>query len=71
MTDLRNNDRHALVGEESDPILKMVMTPDQSSIWVATSGSSLNNWVGIYIFNTYLSSLKLKFYLVLHGNLYL
>lgn len=45
MTELRNPDRYSVICEESAPILKMTMTPDQSSIWVATSESTINNWV--------------------------
>lgn len=45
MTDLRIQDRRVLVCEESAPILKMVMTPDQGSLWVATSESCIKNWV--------------------------
>ena len=45
MTELRNPDRYTVICEESAPILKMTMTPDQSSIWVATSESTINNWV--------------------------
>ncbi|XP_043272942.1 WD repeat-containing protein 48 [Venturia canescens] len=44
MTELRNPDRYTVICEESAPILKMTMTPDQSSIWVATSESTINNW---------------------------
>ncbi|XP_024938013.1 WD repeat-containing protein 48 isoform X2 [Cephus cinctus] len=44
MTELRNPDRYTVICEEKAPILKMAMTPDQSSIWVATSESTINNW---------------------------
>ncbi|KAJ8676725.1 hypothetical protein QAD02_012512 [Eretmocerus hayati] len=44
MTELRNPDKFTVIAEEKAPILKMVMTPDQSSIWVATSDSTINNW---------------------------
>lgn len=44
MTDLRNPDRRILICEESEPILKMISTPDQTGIWVATSASSIKNW---------------------------
>lgn len=44
MTDLRNPDKFTVVCEENAPILKMVMMPDQSSIWVATSDSTIKNW---------------------------
>lgn len=45
MTELSYADRYTVICEEKAPILKMVMTPDQSSIWVATSESTINNWV--------------------------
>ncbi|KAK7864940.1 hypothetical protein R5R35_004930 [Gryllus longicercus] len=45
MTDLRNTERYTLICEESAPVLKMAMTPDQGSLWVATSDSSIRNWV--------------------------
>ncbi|XP_063987796.1 WD repeat-containing protein 48 [Diachasmimorpha longicaudata] len=45
MTELRNPDRYTVICEERAPVLKMVMTPDQSSIWVATSESTINNWL--------------------------
>lgn len=38
-------ERYTVICEEKAPVLKMVMTPDQSSIWVATSDSTINNWV--------------------------
>ncbi|XP_043462257.1 WD repeat-containing protein 48 [Leptopilina heterotoma] len=44
MTELKNPQRYSLICEEKAPILKMVMTPDQSSIWVATSESTINNY---------------------------
>ena len=46
MTELRNSEKMTIICEEKAPILKMIMTPDQSSIWVATSDSTINNWVG-------------------------
>jgi hypothetical protein len=45
MTDLRIPERRVLICEESAPILKMVMAPDQGSLWVATSESCIKNWV--------------------------
>lgn len=45
MTDIRLPERRVLICEETDPVLKMVMTPDQNSLWVATSSSSIKNWV--------------------------
>lgn len=45
MTDIRLPERRVLICEETDPVLKMVMTPDQCSLWVATSSSSIKNWV--------------------------
>lgn len=41
-------ERYTVICEEKAPVLKMVMTPDQSSIWVATSESTINNWVLLY-----------------------
>ena len=43
MTALRNPEKFTVIYEEKAPILKMVMTPDQSNIWVATSFSPINN----------------------------
>jgi len=45
MTELSYAERYTVICEEKEPILKMAMTPDQSSIWVATSESTINNWV--------------------------
>lgn len=45
MTELSYAERYTVICEEKAPILKMAMTPDQSSIWVATSESTINNWV--------------------------
>ncbi|XP_071554864.1 WD repeat-containing protein 48 isoform X1 [Temnothorax nylanderi] len=44
MTELSYAERYTVICEEKAPILKMAMTPDQSSIWVATSESTINNW---------------------------
>ncbi|CAB0033638.1 unnamed protein product [Trichogramma brassicae] len=44
MTELRNPDKSVVICEEKAPILKMIMSPDQLSIWVATSDSTINNW---------------------------
>ncbi|KYM99820.1 PREDICTED: WD repeat-containing protein 48 [Cyphomyrmex costatus] len=44
MTELCYAERYKVICEEKAPILKMIMTPDQSSIWVATSDSTINNW---------------------------
>ncbi|PSN54916.1 WD repeat-containing protein 48, partial [Blattella germanica] len=38
MTDLRNTERRVLICEESAPVLKMVMTPDQGSLWLVIKG---------------------------------
>ena len=44
VTDLRS-ESHALVCEESAPILKMLLTPpDNNSLWVATTESCLKRW---------------------------
>lgn len=45
MTELRSTDKCTVICEEKAPILKMAMTPDQTSLWVATSESTINNWV--------------------------
>jgi WD repeat-containing protein 48 len=45
MTELRNPEKFTVICEEKSPILKMVMTPDQSNIWIATSDSTINSWV--------------------------
>lgn len=45
MTELSHPEKSVVICEEKEPILKMAMTPDQSSIWVATSESTINNWV--------------------------
>lgn len=47
MTDLRCSDRRVLVCEESEPVLKMILTPDQTGIWVATSASAIKLWVSL------------------------
>ncbi|CAH0752631.1 unnamed protein product [Bemisia tabaci] len=45
MTDLRNMSKPpVLVCTEKAPVLKMVTTPDQAGIWVATSESDINYW---------------------------
>ncbi|XP_046745903.1 WD repeat-containing protein 48 [Diprion similis] len=44
MTELRATEKCTVICEENAPILKMAMTPDQSSLWVATSESTINNW---------------------------
>lgn len=44
MTELRYPDKMSVICEENAPILKMILTPDQSSIWVATCDSTINNW---------------------------
>lgn len=43
-TDLRNIEVRALIGEETAPVLKMLLTPDGQSIWVSTTDSSIKNW---------------------------
>jgi len=45
MTDLRNPDRRVLICEETDPVLKIILSPDQNSIWVSTAGCDIKNWV--------------------------
>lgn len=43
MTDLRS-ERHALVCEETAPVLKMVLQPESNSLWVSTTESSVKKW---------------------------
>lgn len=47
MTDLKNPNKVQLICNELAPVVKMVTTPDMSSIWVATSESSINCWVSL------------------------
>ena len=44
LTDLRATDKHTLVCRETSPVLRMVMTPDQAGLWVATSESTIRHW---------------------------
>lgn len=44
LTDLRATEKHTLVCRETSPVLRMVMTPDQAGLWVATSESSIKHW---------------------------
>lgn len=44
LTDLRQTDKHTLVCQEEAPILKMILTPDQQGLWVATSDSTIRHW---------------------------
>jgi len=44
LTDLRQVDRHSLVCRETAPILRMVLTPDQSGLWISTSESHIKHW---------------------------
>ncbi|KAF4521366.1 hypothetical protein B566_EDAN006955 [Ephemera danica] len=44
ITDLRQTEHKAIVCEESASVLRLVMAPDQASIWVATTDSSIKNW---------------------------
>ena len=44
MTDLRQSDKSSLVCRESEPVLRMVLSPDMSGLWVATSNSSIRHW---------------------------
>ena len=53
MTELKNPQRYTLICEENAPILKMILTPDQSSIWVATSASTINNYVILFFYVVY------------------
>ncbi|KAG8233117.1 hypothetical protein J437_LFUL012543, partial [Ladona fulva] len=44
MTDVRNPERRVLVCEEAAPILRFALAPDTSTLWVATSNSTINGW---------------------------
>ncbi|XP_076371088.1 WD repeat-containing protein 48 isoform X1 [Tachypleus tridentatus] len=44
MTDLRSPEKRVLICEETAPILKMILMPGHSSLWVATTDSSIKNW---------------------------
>lgn len=57
MTDLRNTNKASVcICEESAPVLKMAAPPDFSSLWVATSESTINYWVSKS--NTFWSLIK-------------
>ena len=45
-TDLKKDPgtNRALVAQESSPILKMILNPDKSGMWVSTSESSVKYW---------------------------
>jgi WD40 repeat protein len=45
LTDLKQTDRQVLVCEEQYSVLRVVTTPDQQSMWVATTDSTIKNWV--------------------------
>lgn len=61
MTELGYAERYTVICEEKAPILKMAMTPDQSSIWVATSESTINNWVNkIFLYYSYDKNICIK-----------
>jgi WD repeat-containing protein 48 len=47
LTDLKQTDRQVLVCEEQYSVLRVVTTPDQQSMWVATTDSTIKNWVFI------------------------
>ncbi|KAG1657346.1 WD repeat-containing protein 48 [Nymphon striatum] len=44
MTDLRNADNHVLICDAGNPVLKILLSPDHSSMWVSTTDSSIKNW---------------------------
>jgi ABC-type nitrate/sulfonate/bicarbonate transport system ATPase subunit len=48
LTDLKQTDRQVLVCEEQYSVLRVVTTPDQQSMWVATTDSTIKNWVFIF-----------------------
>lgn len=69
MTELSYGDKFTVICEEKAPILKMAMTPDQSSIWVATSESTINNWVKFHTIAT--NFYKKRTYKKLYSFLYI
>ncbi|KAL7056421.1 hypothetical protein AAHC03_020796 [Spirometra sp. Aus1] len=46
MTDLRNTEDSVLIGQESNPVLKVLLVegPDGDHIWASTSGTDVNRW---------------------------
>lgn len=42
--DLRRDENRALVFQESAPVLKMILTPDQGGLWVSTAESNVKYW---------------------------
>jgi WD repeat-containing protein 48 len=43
-TELRNPENRALICTESSSVLKMIVTPDQTGLWVATAESNVKFW---------------------------
>ncbi|KER24835.1 hypothetical protein T265_07566 [Opisthorchis viverrini] len=45
-TDLSNPNRSVLLGEESDPVLRLLLveTPSKSCLWTSTCNSNVNRW---------------------------
>ncbi|CAL8072781.1 unnamed protein product [Calicophoron daubneyi] len=45
-TDIRNTTRSVLIGEESDPVLRLLLVEDhsQSYVWASTCSSNVNRW---------------------------
>ncbi|XP_059483067.1 WD repeat-containing protein 48 [Neocloeon triangulifer] len=44
ITDLKQTDRQVLACEDKYSVLKVVANPDQQSMWVATTDSTIKNW---------------------------
>ena len=44
-TEIRNPENSVLICEEHAAILRIEITPDQNSLWVATTRSNINKWV--------------------------
>ena len=44
VTEPRCPDRQVLLCEESEPVLKMLLTPDNSSLYIATTDSAIRCW---------------------------
>eukprot|EP00095_Tigriopus_kingsejongensis_P000390 maker-scaffold19_size710362-snap-gene-0.20 protein:Tk00390 transcript:maker-scaffold19_size710362-snap-gene-0.20-mRNA-1 annotation:"wd repeat-containing protein 48" len=43
-TELKNPENRVLICQESAPVLKMILTPEQNGLWVSTSESNVKYW---------------------------
>ena len=50
-TEIRNPENSSLIVDENAAILRIELTPDQKSLWVATTRSSINKWVSIVLWD--------------------